>query len=247
MYLFLPILIIFNAVYSESMKEKVQEWNTNSFEWRPEKSMLGDAEGKAPQGTHVGSVEALHWVWHDPCCLSCGVGWSQHGASWLWRPQVPCPSVKESSTDYGKSTSCPFPFPGVALRQSPVMLICSPQIFGMRSSRKLNPFDTIISASLALCSCGDWLVTPMLPTWLEQLLWGGIPGAGPCVGVCPSPAVRMGANVCRWAPPVKHAQGAIEEMTGERRIYWWWGISLSLSLSLSLSHTHTHTHTHTHI
>lgn len=53
------------------------------------------------------------------------------------------PRVKEGGTDSGKSASCPFSFPGGALCQIPVMLIWALQIFGMRSSGKLDPFDTI--------------------------------------------------------------------------------------------------------
>ena len=145
-------------------------------------------------------------------------------------------SRKEAQT---AESQLPSPFlPWRDRCQGPEMLIYSLKICGVRSSRKLNPFDTIISASLALCSCGEWLVTPMLLTWSEQLLWGRMLG----VGVCPSWAIRMGAGGCRWAPPGKHTQAATEEREGRGELDGWWGICLSVCFFLSFTHTHRHTH-----
>ena len=128
----------------------------------------------------------------------------------------PVPGSRKAAQTAESQLPSPF-LPWRGCCQGPAMLICSLQICGVRSSRKLNPFDTIISASLALCSYGEWPVTTMLLTWSEQLLCGGMPGVGPCVCVCPSPDVRVGAREWRWAPPGKHAHAAAEEMNRERR------------------------------
>lgn len=142
----------------------------------------GGGRRKGSPWTHVGQVEALHWEVTWPSFVFLveleGASMVQHDFGW---PQVACPSVKAGRIDYPLWASRPFPFPGGALCQSPMMLIYALQIFAMRSSRKLNPLDTIISASLALCSHGEWPATHMLLTWSEQLLLG-----------------RRGAGGCRW-------------------------------------------------
>lgn len=192
-----------------------------------QKSSLGDPCG-------FSGVLTLGVIWPSFVFLVelVGAGGRHHD---FWWPQVPCILVKEGSADYGKSASCPFSFPGGALCQSPVMLIWALQIFGMRSSRKLNPFDTIISASLALCSHGEWPVTPMLLTWLEQLLWGGTPGARPCVGVQVLPQLSGWGPMDVGGSPSKARSWNYKEVRGERR---------TLSVTGNLTHTYPHTHTH---
>ena len=151
-------------------KGKVQKWNTNSFEWKYGKSLLGIHRRKGSPGG-------------PPGVSGADVGHSDFGGH-RW----PVPGSRKAA----QPVESQFPSPFLSWRdccQGPEMLIYSLQICGVRSSRKLNPFDTIMSASLALCSCGEWPVAPMLLMCLEQLLWGGMPG----VSVCPSASVRMGA------------------------------------------------------
>ena len=61
----------------------------------------------------------------------------------------PVPGSRKAAPTVESQLPSPF-LPWRGCCQGPVMLICSLQICGVRSSRKLNPFDTIISASLAL-------------------------------------------------------------------------------------------------
>lgn len=133
----------------------------------------------------------------------------------------------------------PLSFPGGALCQSPVMLIWALQIFGMRSSRKLNPFDTIISASLALCSHGEWPVTPCFLRGWNSCGEAGCRVLAPVRCACPSPAVRMGSDGGRWARPVKHSHEITKKREGKREPCLWWGTSHKP--------THTHTHVYTHV
>ena len=146
-------------------------------------------------------------------------------------------SRKEGQT---AETQLPSPFlPWRDHCQGPEMLIYSLQICGVRSSRKLNPFDTIISASLALCSCGEW---PVGDSHASYVVRTAVVRRDARCGWCPSWAIRMGAGGCRWAPPGKHTQAATEEREGRGELDGWWGICLSVCFFLFFTHTQTHTH-----
>ena len=205
MYVYLDPLTILQSdcllyeLYEFLRKKKFRNEMQNHLNENMRNLFWEYTEGKAPQRAHVGSVEVLPWDSVALFAILVELAGADMGHPDFGGHRWPVPGLRKAA----QSVESQLPSPFLSWRdccQGPEMLIYSLQICGVRSSRKLNPLDTIISASLALFSCGEWPVTPMLLTWSEQLMWGGKPG----VGVCPSPAVRMGASGCRWAPPGKH-------------------------------------------
>lgn len=129
-----------------------------------EKPMIGYREGKDPQWPRWdqwrfyigGDMTLIYLFW--------GAGRSQNGPSWFLWPQVPCSlSRKLPWKPWKVSFLSPFfPWRGPSARTCDAYLGSAD--LGVRSSGKSNLFDTIISASSALCSPGEWRVTLMLLT-----------------------------------------------------------------------------------
>ena len=133
-------------------KEKVQKWNTNSFEWKYGKSLLGIHRRKGSPGG-------------PPGVSGADIGHPDFGGH-RW----PVPGSRKAAQPVESQLPSPF----LSWRdccQGPEMLIYSLQICGVRSSRKLNPSDTIMSASVALCSCGEWPVAPMLLLFIYLFIY----------------------------------------------------------------------------
>ena len=200
-------------------KEKVQECHRNVFK-SMKKSLVGDTEGKAPQGTH--------WERHGLLCLFWGVGGSWPGSSGLLMATGALSFSQRRQDKLWKVSFLSLFFPWRGLCQRPVMLIWPLQLLAVRSSGKLNAFDTIIPASSALCSPGEWRVTLMLLTWLTQLLWGGCQVQASGWLSMSFPNVRMG--------PVD-AGGLPQEGC---RDYLCWGLSLTHKRVPTYTHMHTH-------
>lgn len=132
----------------------------------------GDTEGKAPRGPTWGQWRPYPGGSVALVAFLVELAGADMGHPDFGGCRWPVPGSGKAAQTVERQLPSPF-LPWRGSCQGPAMLICSLQICGVRSSRKLNPFDTIISVSLALCSCGEWPVTP--PCFLR--------GRNSCCGV----------------------------------------------------------------
>lgn len=117
----------------------------------------GTEKEKIPSDPGGSQWKALQWGRHNPHLPFLG-SWQEPEWAIMSFDGHRCPVPHQGSCleNHEKSASCPLSFPGGGgALPGPMMLIWALQICGMRSSGKSNPFDTMISASSALCSPGE--------------------------------------------------------------------------------------------
>lgn len=219
-------------------KKTVQEWHTNLCEWKYEKTMLG-TQTKSSQGIQVGTVEALHWKWCDP------------NLSFLWSWQEPawvimtfdghrCPVPGSRKVVQTLKSQLPVPFLSLEGPSARALWCLS----GLCRSLEWGHPGSWIPLIEYLCVLGPlflWRMTgdPHLLTWLEQLLWGGVPGAGFCVAVHVLPQMSgwgpMGVGGSPSKAQLQNCKG--KERTEER---------LSVEETFSHLYLYTHVYRHTH-
>ena len=109
----------------------------------------GDTEGKAPRGPTWGQWRPYSGGGMALVAFLVELAGADMGHPDFGGCRWPVPGSRKAAQTVESQLPSPF-LPWRGHCQGPVMLICSLQICGVRSSRKLDPFDTIISASLAL-------------------------------------------------------------------------------------------------
>ena len=158
MYVYLDPLTILQSdcllyeLYEFFRKKKFRNEMQNHLNENMRNLFWEYTEGKAPQRAHVGSVEVLPWDSVALFAILVELAGADMGHPDFGGHRWPVPGLRKAA----QSVESQLPSPFLSWRdccQGPEMLIYSLQICGVRSSRKLNPSDTIISASLALFSC----------------------------------------------------------------------------------------------